>query len=208
MRVYVDLDNTIFETSNFPELGEPIYGAKAALEKLREQGHHITIYTTRSCRTTSFPDRRKELLQQAIDHLEKHNIPYDDIELHKGPFDVLIDDRAIQFKDWELALAQLGKFKALDWSSAARANPEIFNMKTGRVEDPNALNWDWNNVSELRGRMMADKPENIAKSFLEEHPIPDVEDVEKLIKHLVTVTTVGILNAIAIKSHEENETAE
>jgi len=105
--VAVDLDGTILRYNGWKghkHFGEPIDGAKEALEEFRKMGFKIIIWTTR-------PDKRS--IQEV---LRKHNIPYDYI--NENPYqppdvsnkiyaDFYIDDRAIEFTTWKATLKRV-----------------------------------------------------------------------------------------------------
>jgi hypothetical protein len=91
----VDLDGTLLQYQDFnpSTFGEPVEGMVELLHQVRAAGWKIIIWTVR--RET----------QSMIDHLEKHNVPYDYINWQPWPedssnkvsADVYLDDRAIQF---------------------------------------------------------------------------------------------------------------
>jgi len=95
----VDLDGVLcteertFERS----LARPIPGAREALQKLRDAGHTIIIYTARN-----WPEYR-----MTKKWLDDHGFVYDAIQMGKPVADVWIDDRALPFTNWEQTLAQL-----------------------------------------------------------------------------------------------------
>jgi len=95
----VDLDGVICteeRTSERP-LAEPIDGAREALEKLRDAGHTIVVYTARGWAE----------YRVAEQWLKDHDIPFDGLHMGKPIGDVWIDDRAVRFSNWRDVLAQL-----------------------------------------------------------------------------------------------------
>lgn len=94
----VDLDGTILEfPSSLESLGDPKPAAQSALVVLRSIGYKICIHTSRPV------DQFYDILV----HLDKHCIPFDEINADCAPFrctkplaDLYIDDRAFFFRDW------------------------------------------------------------------------------------------------------------
>ena len=97
--VAVDFDDTLV----FQEDGviHPVQGAREAMQKLRDMGCRIIIYT---CRTgiASREDFLPEEIHFIEQALEKFGIEYDEIFIgEKLIADFYIDDRAIEFRgDW------------------------------------------------------------------------------------------------------------
>lgn len=95
--IVVDLDGTICE-HRYPAFGEPIAGAREALERLKAAGYRIVIYTVR----TSSHYRKIGHYHPLINshdavraYLNQHQIPFDEIWSHDKPVAVAyIDDRA------------------------------------------------------------------------------------------------------------------
>lgn len=87
MRICIDFDGTIMDYFS----GDMVPGADVAIQKLKKKGHHITIYTTNVV-------HHKGLIKG---WLNAHNIPYDEIDLSKPPYAVLIDDKAVKFEGWD-----------------------------------------------------------------------------------------------------------
>jgi hypothetical protein len=97
----VDLDGTICE-HRFPAFGEPIAGAREALQRLKEAGYWIIIQTVR----TSSYYQATGLYEPAVNspeavgaYLAHHQIPFDEIWSHDKPAAVAyIDDRALRLE--------------------------------------------------------------------------------------------------------------
>jgi hydroxymethylpyrimidine pyrophosphatase-like HAD family hydrolase len=101
--VCIDLDGTIahyIDWQGETKFGDPIEGVKPALEKIREAGWKIIIFTTRS---------NTALIE---DYLKKNSIPFDYINYNPDQpenaiggkifADAYIDDRGIPFNgDWQ-----------------------------------------------------------------------------------------------------------
>lgn len=103
--VAVDLDGTIFDSKSCHDLGKPIPGIREKLQKFKDRGWVIVIWTVRA--------KSKEV----IDHLNQHEIPFD--HFNESPWqpkdssakvkaDVYLDDRAVSFsgdpKDYDRAM--------------------------------------------------------------------------------------------------------
>ncbi len=106
MRIAVDVDLTLCEERGDLEYIDvpPKLGAVAAMQKLKNAGHEIIIYTARGM--GSFKGDLGLIYAKTLPVLEewlnKHDIPYDDIVCGKILYDVLIDDKAMTFKDnWD-----------------------------------------------------------------------------------------------------------
>lgn len=67
-----------------------IPGAKEALEKLKKLNHTILIYSKRDV----------SLIMDTEVWLQKNKIPYDQILLGKPRYDILLDDKAFKFTNW------------------------------------------------------------------------------------------------------------
>lgn len=109
--VAFDLDGTVLHyepgmASNH-QFGKPIAGMIQAMRKLWKDGWKIIIWT---CRGRS---------QELVDHLEKHGIPFDEINVNTdGPHDspkiyadVYVDDKALSFRgNAENLVSQIKEF--------------------------------------------------------------------------------------------------
>lgn len=110
--IAIDLDGVIFkydEWRGIDYFGEPVDGARLALEELKQQGFEIIIYTTRTNPGVN-PGYTKFMLAAKVEKaLRQHDIPFDKIELGGKPIaKYYIDDRAIRFNGiWEETLFQI-----------------------------------------------------------------------------------------------------
>jgi hypothetical protein len=96
----VDWDNTIFNTSGYPDYTPttPIPGAKEGLEKIVKMGYKVVVFTAR-------PWSDLYLLKYLI---KEYKLPVDQIICGKPLFAYMIDDKNIEFDgDWAKALAKL-----------------------------------------------------------------------------------------------------
>jgi len=97
--VVVDLDGTICE-HRYPAFGEPIAGAKEALQRLKAAGFWIVIHTVRtssSWQATETYAPEVNSPEAVSTFLQRHQIPYDEIWMHDKPFAVAyIDDRGLR----------------------------------------------------------------------------------------------------------------
>ena len=99
MKMIIDLDGTICsEEKQFSRsLAIANKGAKEALQKIRDKGHTIIIYSARTWAE----------YELTIDWLKKNNIPFDQLILGKPQGDYWIDDRAIEYDNWEEILKKI-----------------------------------------------------------------------------------------------------
>lgn len=97
--IVVDLVGTICE-HRYPAFGEPIAGAKEALQRLKAAGFWIVVHTVR----TSSAFQAAGLYEPEINSseavsafLQSHAIPYDEIWMHDKPLAIAyIDDRSVR----------------------------------------------------------------------------------------------------------------
>lgn len=89
--VAVDLDGTILERAEFPHFGPPRPGAKEAMEKLRDSGAEVVVWTVR------------DDAESVAEELRRHGIHFDDVNNSgkKHLAEVYIDDRGVDGReDW------------------------------------------------------------------------------------------------------------
>ena len=102
MILAIDFDNTIMDTKHPVEgqkMGPPMPDALESLMDLHDAGHTLIIHTTRA----NNPSGRKSV----ADWLEYYDVDYDSI-MPKPAADFYIDDRAVEFQDWEDTLVEIG----------------------------------------------------------------------------------------------------
>lgn len=100
--VGVDFDNTLFNTSGYPDYTPTtiIEGSKEALDKIVAMGYKVVIFTAR-------PWSDLYLIKHLI---KEYNLPVDQIICGKPLFHCLIDDKNIEFNgNWKDSLDKLSK---------------------------------------------------------------------------------------------------
>jgi len=109
-RVCVDFDGTLSRCTNWPELGEPIEGAREAMIALKEMGATIMIHT---CRTSE--EVSKHLIDRVVqvkkieEWCTRHDIPFDYVAMANKPVATFyVDDAAIRFENnWDEVVRQI-----------------------------------------------------------------------------------------------------
>ena len=93
MRIVIDIDGTICEEMSTFEraLAKPKKGAIISVRKLKNQGHFIILYTARGW------------AEYEMTHfwLTNCGIPFDVLLMGKPIYDIWIDDRALEFTNWD-----------------------------------------------------------------------------------------------------------
>jgi hypothetical protein len=90
MNIYVDVDNTITETSGMDyQNAKPIYSKILIINKLYDSGHTITYWTARG--SVSGIDHYSLTKNQ----LDSWGVKYHNFMVGKPAFDLLIDDKTI-----------------------------------------------------------------------------------------------------------------
>lgn len=111
--IVVDLDGTICE-HRYPAFGEPIAGAREALQRLKEAGYWIVIHTVRTSsyyRQADLYDAEVNSPEELAAYLQRHGIPFDEIWLHDKPVAMAyIDDRGLRL---------VGDAKRSNWKEIA-----------------------------------------------------------------------------------------
>jgi len=107
--IAVDFDGVIHEYERWKgdaHFDDPIIGAKEHMEKLKDDGWHVIVYTCRSN------------VQNVKEFLEEHKIPYDainenkfqppDLNPNKMFADIYLDDRCVRFDgSWSTAYTKI-----------------------------------------------------------------------------------------------------
>ena len=96
MSVYsIDLDNTICRTRGTDyQNAVPIKKAVRLVNELYDKGHTICIFTGRG--SSSGLDWKDLTLRQLV----KWGVKFHSLIMGKPPYDIFIDDHAINAKDW------------------------------------------------------------------------------------------------------------
>ena len=96
MDIYVDVDNTICHTTGTDyENSKPIEENIERFNELYEQGNTVVYWTARGMK--SGLDWR-ELTERQF---KEWGVKYHELRLDKPSFDVFIDDKVINTRDWE-----------------------------------------------------------------------------------------------------------
>lgn len=98
----IDFDGTICQKQKYGDgiiTQEPHIGAKDVIEKLKNAGYRISVFTTRL--NPKFGGDIEWKKQQIINWLNKYEIPFDDVSNNKPEAVAYIDDRAIRFINWQ-----------------------------------------------------------------------------------------------------------
>jgi hypothetical protein len=76
----------------------PIEGTKNSLERLREAGYFILIFSSRAADRVVDGETHPGQAEEIERYLDSYEIPYDQVWRGEKPiYDVLIDDRAVRF---------------------------------------------------------------------------------------------------------------
>ena len=95
MIYYVDIDDTICHSidGNYPE-ANPILKRIEKINKLYEQGHEVHYWTARGMTTG------KDWKSLTYKQLKEWGCKYSSLKMNKPKYDVWIDDKAINDKDF------------------------------------------------------------------------------------------------------------
>jgi len=95
MIIYIDIDNTICYTNGMNyEDSTPIVDNIEKANLLFDEGHTIVYWTARGSVT------KKNWKKLTMDQLNKWNVKYHKLVFKKPPFDLLIDDKVLNTRDW------------------------------------------------------------------------------------------------------------
>lgn len=107
--IAVDFDGTIVDF-RFPAVGDIKSGVVEALQRFRDLGYHILIY---SCRTSKWhselfaeddgqPVMERPTVKSMMHYLDWHGVPYDEVDdgsKGKPLADFYIDDKGVRFEN-------------------------------------------------------------------------------------------------------------
>lgn len=93
MQIVIDIDGTICteERTYSRSLAKPLIGAVESVNALYDQGHIIFLFTARTWME----------FEMTTDWLKRNGFKYHQLIMGKPIGDVWIDDRALQFTNWE-----------------------------------------------------------------------------------------------------------
>ena len=95
MKYFIDLDNTLCYTqSNDYKNSKPNVERINYLRDLKDNGHHITIWTARGS-STGMDHAELTKIQ-----LSEWNVPYDELVMGKPSYDCCIDDKSFNVDDY------------------------------------------------------------------------------------------------------------
>ena len=94
MRYCFDIDGTICTTDCHYEDAKPYKEVIEWINTKYDEGHHIQLFTSRG--TSSGADWFDFTLKQ----IESWGVKYSRLKLGKPAYDLFVDDRAINNKDW------------------------------------------------------------------------------------------------------------
>lgn len=97
LKICLDIDNTItlFEAHRDYENFVPDEEMVAMINALYDQGHHITLYTSRGMTSVGPGKIASEIVPSLIINLNKIGLKYHEIFTHKPSYDWIIDDKAM-----------------------------------------------------------------------------------------------------------------
>jgi hypothetical protein len=105
--IAVDVDGTLADDSgpfDRDKVGDPLPGAKAFLEKLRDSGCEILIYTVR-CSIENHGRIRANAARRVVEAwLDRHDLPWDHVWMEEGKphARAFVDDKAVSCRPMEL----------------------------------------------------------------------------------------------------------
>ena len=92
MKIFIDIDNTIFHTiGNKYAESKPNYENIKKANKLYDQGHSITYWTARGCKS----GKQAEYFRLTYEQLICYNVNFHELRMGKPHFDLFIDDKNI-----------------------------------------------------------------------------------------------------------------
>ena len=112
-----DIDNTITiwnENRKYLEF-KPIPGMVEKINSLYDEGHEITLYTSRGMMSVGPGRIAAEIVPYLVRNLEKIGLKYHNLLTHKPVYDFIIDDKALRPDEFLSAdVSKLKPFKPED----------------------------------------------------------------------------------------------
>ena len=109
MIIAVDMDGTLcsWHPGEY-EKAEPYYVKIEVIRKFHAEGHSIWIYTARGSSLGSEEKAQQRWEEITVGQLSDWKVPYKRLIFGKPTYDVLIDDRSINFNnDWSKQLDEV-----------------------------------------------------------------------------------------------------
>lgn len=110
MNIYIDFDHTISPNGYSYKPQDmslpPILGAVEAIQQFKGMGCKIVIFSCRSNVKVVGEEVVELKTKEMTDYLTKHHIPYDSVFNEKPNYDIVIDDKAIGFRNNWLEIAK------------------------------------------------------------------------------------------------------
>ena len=100
-RVLVDFDGVIMSRGK-DRSWQVMIGASEAMEHLKSLGYDVVVFTTRVSSESYTPNGVIEKW------LEKNKIPFNYVTAEKLEAEFYIDDKAIEFTDWNKTIKRIG----------------------------------------------------------------------------------------------------
>lgn len=96
MDIFVDIDDTVFRTEGMNyEDSKPIVENIAKVNALYDEGHYIVYWTARGMKSgLDWSELTERQLKEA-------GAKFHELRLNKPSYDVFIDDKVINARDWE-----------------------------------------------------------------------------------------------------------
>jgi histidinol phosphatase-like enzyme len=94
--IYVDIDETICETPNYPRVYSNAIPIKKNIEKINklyDEGHTIVYWTARGSRT------RENWYELTKMQLDNWGVRYHELRIDKPYYDLFIDDKNIRIEE-------------------------------------------------------------------------------------------------------------
>jgi hypothetical protein len=115
MIIAIDFDGTLHRGKDWPETGAPAPGAVEAMQRLKEDGHYLIVWT---CREGQYE-------ADMVNWLIKHKIPFDCVNEHAPGVEVFGYESRKVFADVYIDDHNLGGLPS--WR-------EIYDIISGRVK--------------------------------------------------------------------------